>query len=73
MRSFLNNFTYLYFCGCAGSLLLCGLLSNCGEQGLASVAVLWLLTVVASLVSEHVVVPGGLSSCGYLGCSTQAQ
>ena len=45
-------------------MLLCGLLSDCGEWGLLSVAVLWLLTVVASLVSEHLVAAGGLSSCG---------
>ena len=31
-----NDFIYLLIFGCAGSLLLCGLFSSCGEQGLLS-------------------------------------
>ena len=38
--------------GCAGSSLLCRFFSSCGQRGL-SVAVRWLLVVVASLVAEH--------------------
>ena len=45
------NFTYLLF-GCAGSSLLCGLFSCCGEQGLLSL-VRRLLIAVASLVAEQ--------------------
>ena len=37
---------------------------DCGEWGPLSGAALWLLTVVASLLSEHVVAAAGLSSCG---------
>jgi len=45
---------FIYFIySCAGSLLLLGLFSSCGEWGLLFVAVLRLLTVVASLVAEH--------------------
>ena len=43
----------LFIYGCAGSSLLCGLFSSCGEQGLLLVAVHGLLIVVASLVAEH--------------------
>ena len=55
------------FIDCAGSSLLCGLFSRCGEHGLSLVAVCGLLIAVASLVAEHriqgtwasvVVIPG---------------
>ena len=50
--SILNN----YFFGCAGSSLLCGLFSSCGEQGLLSnctwFIVHGLLISVASLIAE---------------------
>ena len=44
------NLMYFFILGCAGSLLLCGLLSSCGEQELLFVAICRLLIVVASLV-----------------------
>ena len=49
---FFNNFLYLFF-GYARSSLLRGLFSSCGKPGLLFVAVLGLLIMVASLVSEH--------------------
>lgn len=58
------------FAGCAGSLLLPGPLSSCGEQGHSPAAACGLLTVVASLVEEH-----GLQQTwhmGFTGCSSQA-
>ena len=39
--------------GCAGSPLLCGLLSRCGEQSYSPAAVCRLLIVGAPLVAEH--------------------
>ena len=38
---FLNNCIYLFSFGCAGSLLLCRLLSSCGKQGLLSSCDAW--------------------------------
>ena len=67
---FLNSFIYLL---AALGLHCCAwAFSSCGEWGLLFIAVLGLLTVVASLVAEHralgaraaVVVASGLSSCG---------
>ena len=49
LKFFLNTFVCL-FLGCAGSPLLCGLFSSCGEQGLLSVVACRLLIAVASLV-----------------------
>ena len=43
----------LYSFGCAGSSLLCGLISGFGEQALVSIVVCGLLTVVASAVAVH--------------------
>ena len=34
--SFFQNFMYLFYFGCSGSLLLRGLFSSCGEQGYPS-------------------------------------
>ena len=42
---------YLLIFGCAGSLLLCGLPSNCSEQGATLCATF--SVVVSSLVVEH--------------------
>ena len=39
--------------GCDESLLLCGLFSSCGEQGLHSIAVHKLPIALAPLVAEH--------------------
>ena len=50
---FLSEIFYLCIFGCAGSLLLLRLLSSCGQQGLLFVAVLRLLTAVASLVEKR--------------------
>ena len=44
---------YLFILGCAGSSLLCALLSSCGEQELLFVAICRLLIMVASLLVEH--------------------
>ena len=44
---------YLFIYGSAGSLLLRGLFSSCGEQGVLFTAVHGLLTVVASLFVEQ--------------------
>ena len=44
---------YLFTLGCAGSSLLCALLSSCGELELLFVAICRLLIVVASLLMEH--------------------
>lgn len=41
------------FTGCAGSLLLLGLFSSWGEQGLLFVAVCGLFLAMASLVAAH--------------------
>ena len=46
---FKDNFIYLFIFGSAGSLLLWGLFSSCGQQGYSPVAMHKLLTVVASL------------------------
>ena len=56
------------FFGCAGSLLLHGLFSSCGEWGLLFVVVQGFLIVVASLV-----VSTGARHAGFSLCSTQAQ
>ena len=37
-EGFFNNLTYLFVYGCAGSLLLCGPSSSCGDQGLPFLA-----------------------------------
>ena len=50
---FLNNYICTFISDCAGSLLLCGLFSSCGEWGLLLVAVQELLMEVTSLVTEH--------------------
>ena len=50
---FFYKLIYLFIFGCIGSLLLCTAFSSCGEQGLLFVAVLRLLTAVASPVAEH--------------------
>ena len=47
-----NIYIYIFF-GCAGSLLLCRLLSSCSEQRLLFFAVLRHLIVVTSLVVEE--------------------
>ena len=44
---------FVCFFGCAGSSLLQGLFSSCGERGLLFIEVLGLLVAVASLVAEH--------------------
>ena len=44
---------YLFIFGCAGSSLLPGLFSSCGEWGLHFVAASGLLIAVASLVAKH--------------------
>ena len=44
-------FSNLFIFGCTGSLLLCGLLSSCSEQGLLFVTAHFI--GVASLVAEH--------------------
>ena len=49
LKFFLNTFVCL-FLGCAGSSLLCGLFSSCGEQGLLFIVAHRLLIAVASLV-----------------------
>ena len=67
-----NLFIYLFIFGCAGSLLLCGLFSSCGEWGLLSGCGAWASHcggfsccgapapgAWASVVAAH-----GLSSCG---------
>ena len=64
MRLFLDNLTHLFFVAVLGFCCCVGFCLIVWEWGLLSVAVLWLLTVVASLVSEHLVAAGGLSSCG---------
>ena len=60
-----------YLFGCAGSLLLRGLFSSCGEQELLSSYSAWLLMVVASLakhrlqgVQASVVAAPGLQNTG---------
>ena len=50
----------IFIFGCAGSLLLCGLLSSFGEQGYSLVAEHGCLNVVASLVVEHGLQGAGL-------------
>ena len=50
---FKHNFTYS-LAGCAGSVLLCGLSSSCGQAGgCCPVVVRKLLSVVASLGAGH--------------------
>ena len=49
---FLLKIFYLYIFGCAGSLLL-RFFSSCGQQGLLFVAVLRLITAVASLLEKR--------------------
>ena len=51
LKNHLTNYLFIYFVfGCAGSLLLCGLFSSCGEQGLLFIVAHRLLIAVASLV-----------------------
>ena len=50
-----TTIVYLFICGYAGSLLLCGLFSSCGA---------WASHAVPSLVAEQGSKVDGLSSCG---------
>ena len=70
---FLNTLVYFFNFCCAGSSLLCGLFSSCGEQGPVFTVALRLLIAVAPLVAEH-----GLRACRPqllrpVGSSAQAQ
>ena len=61
-NNLIHSFTFIF--GCAGSLLLFGLFSHCGKQGLHTlVAVHGLLIVLVSVVAEHWA-PCRLNSCG---------
>ena len=69
MIVFLIYIIYLFIFDCAGSSLLCGLFSSCGERvrrGDSSlVAVRGLLIEVASLIAEHEFLgQAGFSDCG---------
>ena len=46
-------FKKLFIYGCAGTSLLCGLFSSCGELGGYSMVVVGELLIMASLVVEH--------------------
>ena len=48
-----DNFVDLFCFSCAGSSLLCGLSLVAASRGYSEVAVLGLLTAVASLAVEH--------------------
>ena len=71
-----HNFISVFICfGCAESSLLCGVFSICAEQGLLSIAVLRLLIVVASPVSEHGALglwTSVIAACGLNSCSSWA-
>ena len=62
-------FTHLFLFGCAGSWLLHGLSSSCGEQELLFLVVHGLLAVVASLVAEHGL---SLEHVDFSSCSSRA-
>ena len=55
---------YFFIFGYAESWCFAWTFSNCSDQGLLFIAVLGLLTVVASLAAEHL---------GFISCSTHAQ
>lgn len=60
----------MYFCGCAGSLLLCAGLSSSGGQGL--LVVMHGLLLVASLIAETWSLGAWASNCKALGLSCLA-
>ena len=64
-----------FFFGCAGSSLLCGLVSSCGEQRLLS-GVCKLLIAITSLVAEHGLCGAPVSvagACGLSNCGSRAR
>ena len=66
---------FLFICGFAGSSLLHGLFSSCGDQGLFFIEVCGLLTVGASLAAEHWfkgMKASGVAACGFCSWGTRA-